>query len=249
MVQFVPAVDDSDLQPSADFLLEEDTWVLPRRQLADPAVIFFHYIATMNDQLTEIVDQLQEHAAERDRIVEMATRLDEANRQLEELVMTDALTGVGNRRMFVDRLSLRLAEAERGADLMVFLIDVDDFKVFNDTFGHSAGDEALKSVAQALSSVIRKVDCFARYGGEEFVLASSVPMDGAKVLADKLLAAVREISLEHRAVTISIGMTAYRDGDSLHSIIGRADFALYDAKRAGKNRAVMFEDIGRELCK
>jgi diguanylate cyclase (GGDEF)-like protein len=199
MLQSGSTVDNSDYQPSSDFHYEEDTWVPPRRtHKADPFLVMFYMFATMEERLNNLISQFQYHVAERDRIQEIAARLDDANRQLEELVVTDHLTGIGNRRLFADRLSLKLAEAERGGQLTVFLIDVDDFKSFNDKFGHQAGDDALREVATALSDVVRRVDCIARYGGEEFALASSVGAEGAVVLADKLIKAVRAIECEHR---------------------------------------------------
>lgn len=249
MIQFDVVVDDSRYQ-APDFYFEEDTWVSPRRRSkADDSIILFCcFMSVIESRLQGMIEQLQHHRIEGDRIREIAAKLDDANRQLEELVVTDHLTGIGNRRLFVDRLALKLAEAERGIPLTVFLIDVDDFKSFNDNFGHQAGDDALREVASALGSIVRRVDCFARYGGEEFALASTVTEDGARIMADKLLDAVRGITLKYRSITVSIGVTGFRAGDTMHSIVSRADIALYDAKKNGKDRAVVFEDIGREVA-
>ena len=246
MVQSAVAVDDSDHFQSSDFNYEEDTWTPPhRRSEADPTMMLCTVMAVMGDRLQTLVEQLQHHLEEGERIREIAAKLDDANRQLEELVVTDHLTGIGNRRLFADRLSLKLAEAERGMPLTVLLVDVDDFKSYNDKFGHPAGDAALVDIASALSDVVRRVDCIARYGGEEFALASTVPPAGAKVLAEKLLNAVRAIPCEHRELSVSIGMASYQPGDTMHSIIGRADIALYEAKKSGKDQAVAYEDIGK----
>jgi diguanylate cyclase (GGDEF)-like protein len=203
-------------------------------------------VALLDSHVSDLTKQLQERYEESQRIKELANKLDEANRQLEELVVTDHLTGIGNRRFFSDRMSMKLAEAERGSPLALMMIDIDDFKPFNDIYGHQAGDAAIRTVADSISSVIRKVDCLARYGGEEFVLASSVTHDGAKVLADKLLNSVRSIGCYRRPLTVSIGIAEYRSGDSEHSILSRADIALYEAKRRGKDQAVFVEDSDRE---
>lgn len=246
MVQFESAVDDSEYHQVPDFGHEEETWVLPlRRRPTDPAVMLCCFMSIMEEQLSTLVGQIQYHLTEGERIREIVAKLDDANRQLEELVVTDPLTGIGNRRLFADRLSLKLAEAERSMPLTVLLIDVDNFKSYNDKFGHPAGDEVLKNVSGALNDVVRRVDCLARYGGEEFALASTTDAAGAKVLAEKLLNAVRSVPCGSRPVTVSIGIATYESGDTMSSIIGRADIALYDAKRNGKDCAVAYDDIGR----
>ena len=233
---------DDDSETHSDFAYEAPTtsWE-PKRPVLDNSFVVWCYLAVLNEQMESVIKHLEAQMTEGERIRELARRLDEANQQLEELVVRDPLTGIGNRRLFAERLELKIAEAERGSDLTVFFIDIDDFKSYNDHFGHKAGDDALKAVAAALDGVVRRTDCLARYGGEEFVLASTVGLNGAKVLANKLLAAVRNISDSHRKLTVSIGMATYTAVDSASVIMSRADAALYEAKKRGKDRFVTFE--------
>jgi diguanylate cyclase (GGDEF)-like protein len=196
----------------------------------DTALLICHYIAAVDQQLSALVARLEE-------VNHLTQKLDESNRKLETLALTDALTGVANRRLADDRLSLKLAEAERGEPLAVFLIDVDDFKAYNDKHGHAEGDHALRLIAQALSANLRKVDCLARYGGEEFIVISQVGQDDLCLVANKLLAAVRQINETVVPVSVSIGAASYFDGDTAELLVYRADMAMYTAKANGKIRA------------
>ncbi len=171
-----------------------------------------------------------------DQFLKMITELDDANKQLASLVMTDSLTGIGNRRLFLSRLENMLHLAERDQPLSVILIDIDNFKSFNDTFGHQAGDAAIFQVADILSRKTRKADCVARYGGEEFAVATSVGMDGAATLGEKLRASVEGMPNIFRQVTISLGVASFSKNDTMSDLIGRADRLLYRSKAAGRNR-------------
>lgn len=156
------------------------------------------------------------------------------------LARTDGLTGLANRRTAGERLEHEVKVAARAsASLCVALCDVDDFKNFNDRFGHHAGDEVLRQVADRLAASVRAVDLVGRWGGEEFVvgLPGASEERGLRV-AERLRAAVAAIEgAEGRPpVTISVGLATLREGESLHSVLERADRALYQAKERGRNR-------------
>jgi diguanylate cyclase (GGDEF)-like protein len=177
-------------------------------------------------------------------------------RLLEQQVRQDPLTRVANRLALDERLREDWHRAIRsGGPLSVLMIDVDDFKRYNDHYGHVTGDQCLKRVAAAISSVTsRATDLVARYGGEEFVvLLPDTGPDQARVLAQAICAAVSDAALEHpfsaheRRVTVSIGVAGMARGPAVgthfdearKSLLERADAALYAAKHAGKNRVEM----------
>lgn len=162
-----------------------------------------------------------------------------ANSYLSNLVMTDPLTGIGNRRAFAQQLQHAFHEARHsGADLALLLFDIDDFKQLNDTFGHPAGDATLTRLGLELQSMIRIGDLAARYGGEEFAIV--LPASGiaaATSFAERLWKHIAELDWEHRPVTISGGISLLQPGDrSPEVLIARADAALYAAKRGGKRK-------------
>ncbi len=158
--------------------------------------------------------------------------------------MSDSLTGLWNRRAFDKRLREEWARHGRTPQsLGLLLFDVDKFKSFNDTFGHPQGDEALQQVARAAEATLRDSDFLARYGGEEFaVLMPEMDTDGAQMAAERLRAAVQQAGWPLRAVTISVGVAALvpQDDQSRHTLLARADHALYLAKGAGRNRTERF---------
>ncbi|HET7842720.1 MAG TPA: diguanylate cyclase, partial [Xanthomonadales bacterium] len=180
------------------------------------------------------------------RLLETTDQLAAANARLEQLAITDGLTGLANRRRFDDVLAQEWARARRtGQPLALLMIDVDHFKKFNDAYGHPEGDECLRAVAGALRGATRRTDTPARYGGEEFaVVCPDTNAEQAFVLARHVLAAVHALRLAHAAspvaphVTVSIGIatsgTACPDPEAL---LAAADAALYEAKRGGRDRA------------
>lgn len=177
---------------------------------------------------------------------ELNRQLLEANRTLERLSMADPLTGVGNRRLFEQTLDIewRRARRERRA-LSILLIDIDFFKLFNDTYGHQVGDTSLREVARTLERHLQRAgDMIARYGGEEFaVILPGLESLAAAVLGERLrgriegLAIRHELSLASPFLTISTGVATSHpeSGDSAHRLVARADHALYLAKSAGRN--------------
>ncbi len=158
--------------------------------------------------------------------------------------MLDAVTGLPNRSAYDARAHQEHARFKRfGAPLVVCVFDIDDFKAINDRFGHVAGDKALRIIGRTLEQRLRETDFIARYGGEEFVvLLVGTGADAGFAVADEMRQAVAACGLHTRskpiAVTISCGLTELRPGDTVDGAFERADSALYEAKRLGKNRCV-----------
>jgi two-component system, cell cycle response regulator len=160
---------------------------------------------------------------------------------LESLALTDSLTGLANRRLLVDRLSIALLHARREqAGIALLYLDLDGFKAINDTLGHAAGDTLLKMVAARLQSTVREEDTLARLGGDEFVilLAHAGADDAGRVSAKVIEAVSRPYLIDGQAasVTISVGVALYPvNGEDADTLMKSADLALYEAKRSGKN--------------
>jgi diguanylate cyclase (GGDEF)-like protein len=183
-----------------------------------------------------MVERLRHGRQELDAVNE---KLRGQNEELERLSTVDALTGLHNRRFLTQRLSDELLRSYREkCSFTVLMADVDEFKKYNDAFGHPAGDEVLRKVASILLASTRAVDCTARYGGEEFaVLLADTVGEGALQVAERIRARVAAEEFPGRTITISIGMAEFPvHGHSAEAVISRADEALYAAKRAGRNR-------------
>ncbi|MGM9490585.1 diguanylate cyclase [Ideonella sp. YS5] len=178
-----------------------------------------------------------------------ATELEEQVRSLElelrrlsDEVGTDALTQVANRRGLMQAFEAERSRLERdGGPLAVGLLDIDNFKRLNDSLGHAAGDQALVALAQHVRRSLRPVDVVARFGGEEFVvLLPGTPVDEAQKVLTRLQRDLSASLFMHDGkevfVTFSAGVTPYRMGEKIESALERADEALYEAKRTGKNR-------------
>ena len=164
-----------------------------------------------------------------------------------EMAVTDALTGLHNRRYMAGQLDPLVAHANRGgAPAAVLVLDIDHFKRINDTFGHDAGDEVLTEFAVRLATNVRAVDLPCRFGGEEFVVVMpDTRVADASVIADRIRAQVAGTAFsvmggrESLSVTISIGVAATTgDHDSTDALLKRADEALYEAKQTGRNRVI-----------
>lgn len=161
------------------------------------------------------------------------------NKLLEKQASTDALTGIYNRLEFDKVMEMERKKAERyGYPLALILFDIDHFKKVNDTYGHSAGDEALKRLVRIVSTGLRETDFFARWGGEEFViLCPGIDFSSCLKVAEKLRKIVEEFDFqEPKRVTASFGVSLYVKNDSPTQFINRADTALYRAKGNGRNR-------------
>ncbi len=168
---------------------------------------------------------------------------------MQQLALTDPLTGLHNARFFDPFLDRELATAERdGEPLGLMMIDVDNFKSFNDTHGHPAGDDALRAFAQAALRAIRGSDTLARYGGEEFVVAvRHADLAQAALVGETIRRAIEDcvvaIRPGHTArITISVGVASTSThGSDRTALLRAADAALYQAKQAGRNRVQMAE--------
>ncbi|HZP82771.1 MAG TPA: diguanylate cyclase [Chthonomonadaceae bacterium] len=169
---------------------------------------------------------------------EQKAELAEANAKLAALATTDGMTGLPNHRAFQERLREELAHSRTtGSPLSLLLMDVDEFKQYNDAYGHPAGDEALRIVARLLRATIRATDMPARYGGEEFaVLLPDTDALQMLQLAEQIRAAVEAHPFPHRAITLSIGAAEASPGKAdAEALIALTDQALYHAKHSGRN--------------
>ncbi|MFO1516013.1 MAG: diguanylate cyclase [Lysobacterales bacterium] len=204
------------------------------------------HLAMTNQRLraTNLLVEEKSHALEQANV-----RLQEANAQLEHLSHLDGLTGIANRRRFDAALQAEWQRALRhGHPLSLLVLDIDDFKAYNDGYGHLAGDEALQRVAGALAAALRRSgDLLARYGGEEFVvLLPETGADEASLCARRLHAAVAALDLPHaysrgvHRLSVSIGVASGRPQATATpaALIDDADRALYAAKQQGRNRVV-----------
>jgi diguanylate cyclase (GGDEF)-like protein len=190
------------------------------------------------------------HSELRDRNQQLESML----HHVEALASTDALTGLYNRRRFADVLRREFAVTKRYKNtLSCLLLDLDHFKQINDRFGHEAGDQVLKEVARRITGSLREVDLAARYGGEEFVVLLPHTNKGdANIVAERLLKNVRKQEFnfggEVVTVTASIGCAGNSDVASSNpdDLVKAADVALYEAKKGGRNRVVMYTGASEE---
>jgi diguanylate cyclase (GGDEF)-like protein len=184
------------------------------------------------------IDQLQEYQRE----------LEKVRAELENQSLTDPLTSVHNRRSFDTRLEEEFLRAQRyKVACSLILIDVDFFKQYNDAFGHTAGDEALKAVAVLLKADVRIHDLVARYGGEEFaIILPNTDIKGAMVMGERFRRSIQRASWKHKQVTISVGVASLYGGmQKPTDLLRESDTALYHAKQAGRN-LVKGPDLDRD---
>jgi two-component system, chemotaxis family, response regulator WspR len=216
------------------------------------------YLVKLPDRI-ELIARIRYHSAaylsqiQRDEAYRALRKsqqeLMETNLELQRLTNVDGLTGLSNRRYFNEFIETEWRQAVRAREpVSLLMIDIDHFKQYNDGYGHLAGDEVLRTVAQTvMRSFRRPKDLAARFGGEEFVVVlPQTPAGDLQMLADKVVSAVAALDLPHNAstaggrVTISAGgaTSTPRNSESFFSLIEAADKALYEAKRMGRNRAV-----------
>ncbi len=214
------------------------------------------------DQITERLAQLskdlrrtinrvkREIGRTRSELERTKGELETLRKQLEkyrEQSIIDELTKVLNRRGIMDVLSREMARSRRfNTPLSVIILDIDDFKKVNDTYGHLVGDKVLQAVASIVKENLRATDVVGRYGGEEFlVVLPDTDAEGARVVAEKLRKAIEKKVYKYKdktfKVTVSLGVAQMREGDTPESLINRADRALYLSKSAGKNRTTIGE--------
>jgi diguanylate cyclase (GGDEF)-like protein len=195
-------------------------------------------LRSLNEEYMERVRILQKA---RDQLLQQRVlRTDLA--KYKEKAEHDPLTGLHTRAVLMDMLNEAVAGAnETGSTFSLLILDIDDFKHVNDTYGHLAGDDVLRQLGQILTRHRRGNDIAARYGGEEFViLVANTPREQALLMAENIRVWVAQYDFRLPCpVTVSIGCTAYEHGEDIFAIIQRADFALYEAKRNGKNMVVV----------
>ena len=173
-----------------------------------------------------------------------------ANAELTRLATTDFLTGVWNRRRFMELGEAEVARVRRsGRCFGAVMMDVDHFKAVNDTYGHNAGDNVLRALAEACVDRLRNVDIVGRMGGEEFALIlPETDPQGAKLTVERLREHLGELAVPVDSgtlkVTVSAGVTTVQDpSDSIEAALKRADAALYEAKGSGRNKTVSYEEL------
>jgi diguanylate cyclase (GGDEF)-like protein len=223
-----------------------------------PAEIALNPIQTQDGKfiVTAIID-LTERKRAAQRISEQAEMLELANAKLLEMASTDSLTSLWNRRAFLDQLGIQLDQSVRSARPMsVLILDVDHFKPYNDRFGHLAGDEVLKEVAEILRAKARRSDYVARIGGEEFgVLLPETTHRGSVMLAERFRGAIEIARWPRRAITATIGATTVEftqtvprpQAPGYSRVLSTADRALYFSKESGRNRVTHSSDLGMEV--
>lgn len=201
-----------------------------------PASVTIMNVGTPQDPLyAAVLRDISEHKKTEDELMRLAA--------------TDPLTGALNRREFIalsEREGTRAMRYKR--PLSVLMLDLDHFKQLNDNFGHAAGDKALQRFTSLCCNALRNVDIFSRWGGEEFVaLLPETDVEGAAVIAERLRQIVTREKIENRTqkynLTVSIGVAQFRPGEtSIDGPLSRADAAVYDAKKAGRNRVAVYRD-------
>jgi len=201
-------------------------------------------IASKNDDkiMTDLmIDMLQRNAM-------LNRSLEEKIKEIEVLSVTDQLTGIFNRRKFVEMMSKEVERKARyGSDFSLIMFDIDHFKNVNDTYGHDIGDFVLKKLTHTIAGLLRNSDVFARWGGEEFmILAPEISLDNSVILAEKLREAIENIDFSPvPKVTSSFGVisTSTVVSQSFEFLTKSVDEALYEAKHTGRNKVISFDDL------
>jgi len=216
-------------------------------------------INNLVSEFNNMVDKLKEsHARLEMKVAQRTSELHALNIVLQELSITDGLTGLYNHRYLSQRLDEEIKKSQRyNRPLSVMMIDIDFFKHYNDTNGHPAGDEVLKLVASTIKGTVRELDIVARYGGEEFCLvAPETSKDEAAILAERVRSRISEQTFHGQEtqpngnVTISIGVaTCPDDATEAIELIKSADEALYHAKESGRDRVTLASNPSIASCR
>jgi diguanylate cyclase (GGDEF)-like protein len=202
-------------------------------------------LVDMNRTYERLLHQLEQLVSEKEGL---ATQLRQANDELSRLAGTDALTGLANRRALEEAMKRDISRSQRTSQpLSAVILDVDHFKAVNDTHGHAIGDFVLTRVADVLRSTLRTGDLAARWGGEEFVaLLPGSALEGGRIVAERIRSSLEQTEMTTHGksfrVTASLGVAALPAGTTTQdgaTLIGRADAALYEAKRSGRNKVIL----------
>jgi two-component system cell cycle response regulator len=207
-------------------------------------------LSKVNEEIINITisnEAIKHHLTQAfDRERALSAKLEEANQELKMLASKDPLTGLYNRQFLNELLEKEWMRSQRhGYPISIIMADIDNFKNINDNYGHQAGDEALKRIAEILSQCLRKNDCLARYGGEEFLFVlPQTDLKDSCLAAERFRSAVEKLIIsfnkDHRiSLSISCGVASAlpgKKGDNIDTLIQKADQALYEAKKSGKNR-------------
>lgn len=198
-------------------------------------------MAVFSDKMCDLQSHLNNEVSRANQIIQ------ELNNQVHELELTttlDALTKAYNRHALQKDFAALLSKDRISNQMFILMIDIDNFKLINDKYGHIAGDKVLIFVSKLIKKALRDGDKLYRYGGEEFViLLNRTDLEGASLVGHRLLNLSRQnkplYQNEQISVTLSIGLTTIHDGDTLDTLIHRSDVALYRAKKSGKDRLEM----------
>ncbi|MDJ0880532.1 MAG: diguanylate cyclase [Gammaproteobacteria bacterium] len=221
-------------------------FVLPEKSFWDAKTVFWTMtilmvILTMLFLILRHRELIALNASLQQQIDDATSQLSQSNEFLKDLTVTDALTGINNRRAFEHSLNELMTRAHRYQQSFSMLIfDIDDFKKLNDTYGHDMGDRVLQEIVDRIKNTVRDVDILCRWGGEEFtILMPETQKDGALKMAERCRRAIAEELFDEVGVlSISLGGTCYQPDDNERKLFKRADDALYQAKAEGKNRVV-----------
>ena len=196
-----------------------------------------HRHLTLEQQYERQLHRLEKLARISDRYQNSLRELSES---LKDASLHDTLTGLGNRRLLMDRLLQETERANRkGVPYVLGILDVDHFKSVNDRFGHEAGDTALCAIARAIEEGLREYDLCGRWGGEEFlIMLPETPLDHALQVAQRVRQGIKNIRFGFMSdhISASFGLSVYRHGESFSETLNRADVALSQAKLAGRDR-------------
>ena len=238
-----PAHEDNPLRPALDELYAEFRGLL--HQIDRVTRISDRYQHVSREEKMSLTERYQKQLRQLEKIARISDRyqsmMRDLNEALKEASTRDALTGIGNRRMLMERIKTESARAERlDRPLTIALLDVDRFKSVNDAHGHEAGDKALVEIAHAIVTSVRHYDLCGRWGGEEFmVIMPEIGAEEAAIVVERVRHAVMALDIRagdaRLSLSASFGIAERREGENVSETINRADTALFDAKRAGRN--------------
>lgn len=241
-----PAYDDNPLRTLLDELFELSSQQRERMEkLVRISDSFQDFYRERNEDLAASYDR---HLRRLERLVRISDRyqenLREINASLQETALQDPLTGLGNRRFAMERLTAEMNRSRRqGEALGLALLDIDHFKSFNDDFGHDVGDQVLRAVADAIRDSLREYDLCGRWGGEEFLLIfPGTNLEEASMICERIRTAIAGITLPAGAsgqwtnIAASIGLVQVTADETENAAIKRADHFMLTAKRAGRDR-------------